>query len=46
MVATVTVVFGRTVRNLVTMEISDNDSTFLQAGGITLGSATTYSSTK
>jgi hypothetical protein len=46
MVATVTIVFERTVHYVVTVEISDNDSMFLQAGGITLGSATTSSSTK
>jgi hypothetical protein len=46
MVATVTVVFERAVHNLVKGEISDNDSMFLQAGGISCGSATTSSSTK
>jgi len=46
MVATVTVVFERPVHNVVTGEISDNDSVFLQAGGISCGSETASSSTK
>lgn len=46
MVVTLTIMFTRPVHNIITGEISDNDSVFLQAGGISCGSETTSSSTK